>query len=269
MLCITPSFKPLTIMQVLRLHSKGPNVRRWQLFLIGQGLLHEQADGVFGSNTFQATVAFQKRHKLEPDGEAGNITIGVAMQLGFGVLSDTDDSRTGINWPAEPDFSPLVNTAARQQMFGKFRFVAAPINGNPENIRVLDNWASQHIRLAKLPAVGSVVPKQVEFHKLAVPQLENLWQAWQQAGLLQHVISWDGSYVPRFIRGSKTHLSNHAFGTAFDINCNFNRLGNIPARVGQKGCVRELVELANQHGFFWGGHFKRLDGMHFEVAKLL
>jgi hypothetical protein len=193
------------------------------------------------------------------------------MQLGFALLADTDDSHTGINWPAPPTFKPLVGTAARQQIFGKFRFVASPTASNPENIKVLDNWAGQHIRLAKLPAVGGVVPKQVEFHKLAVPQFENLWREWHQAGLLRHVISWDGSYVPRFIRGSKTQLSNHAFGTAFDINCNFNRLGTIPARMRQKGCVRELVELANQNGFFWGGHFggKRIDGMHFEVAKLL
>jgi D-alanyl-D-alanine carboxypeptidase len=29
--------------------------------------------------------------------------------------------------------------------------------------------------------------------------------------------------------------------------------------------VRELVEIAYQHGFYWGGHFSPLDGMHFEV----
>jgi hypothetical protein len=78
------------------------------------------------------------------------------------------------------------------------------------------------------------------------------------------VLTWDGSFVPRFIRGSRTTLSNHAFGTAFDINCGYNRLGTIPALLGNKGYVRELVELANEHGFYWGGHFAspRSDGMH-------
>ncbi len=65
-------------------------------------------------------------------------------------------------------------------------------------------------------------------------------------------------------------LSNHAYGTAFDINAAQNGLGVEPAAIGKRGCVRELVPLANRHGFFWGGHFsKRKDGMHFEVGKLL
>ena len=64
-------------------------------------------------------------------------------------------------------------------------------------------------------------------------------------------------------------LSNHAFGTAFDINVPFNPLGARPALIGKQGSVRELVPIANEHGFFWGGHFgKRPDGMHFEVAVL-
>ena len=48
--------------------------------------------------------------------------------------------------------------------------------------------------------------------------------------------------------------------------------------IGQIGCVRELVPIANECGFYWGGHFGkevngkmvgRLDGMHFEIAKII
>ena len=74
--------------------------------------------------------------------------------------------------------------------------------------------------------------------------------------------------MPRFVRGSRTILSNHSFGTAFDINVPWNLLGSVPALVGQKGSVRELVPIANQNGFYWGGHFPRKDGMHFSIAKL-
>ena len=64
-------------------------------------------------------------------------------------------------------------------------------------------------------------------------------------------------------------LSNHAWGTAFDINAALNPRGTVPVFRGQPGSVRELVPRANDLGFYWGGHFSRRDGMHFEVARVL
>jgi len=64
-------------------------------------------------------------------------------------------------------------------------------------------------------------------------------------------------------------ISNHAFGSAFDINVAYNPLGAEPVYPGQKGCVFDLVPLAHEHGFYWGGHFRnRRDGMHFEIAEI-
>ncbi|MDI4232113.1 M15 family metallopeptidase [Bradyrhizobium sp. Arg237L] len=45
-------------------------------------------------------------------------------------------------------------------------------------------------------------------------------------------------------------MSDHASGTAFDINEHFNKFGNTPALVGSQGSVRKLVPIANQHGFY-------------------
>ncbi len=108
----------------------------------------------------------------------------------------------------------------------------------------------------------------VTFHRAAGAQLQALWEAWEEEGLLDRISSWSGSFVARFVRGNTRSLSNHAFGSAFDINVPFNQLGHRPALVGKEGSVRELVPLAHQHGFYWGGHFTRLDGMHFEIAVL-
>jgi hypothetical protein len=64
-------------------------------------------------------------------------------------------------------------------------------------------------------------------------------------------------------------LSNHSFGSAFDINFIDNMLGAEPAICGQRGSVRELVSAANSLNIFWGGHFSHAkDGMHFEISKL-
>lgn len=179
------------------------------------------------------------------------------------------------NWiPPAPDFPALISTADRQRQFGAFKFAPAPQSGNPEAIRILDGWAEANIVRVVIPQLvgieGAPTDGSVRFHRAAAEQLQGLFQAWDDAGLLHLVETWGGSYVPRFIRGSRSVLSNHAFGTAFDINAAWNGLGAMPAKAGMHGSVRELVPLAGKFGFFWGGHYtKRRDGMHFEVAKLL
>ncbi len=45
-------------------------------------------------------------------------------------------------------------------------------------------------------------------------------------------------------------------------------VGTFPAVRGDKGSVRELVSIANAHGFYRGGHVSRRDGMHFDLARL-
>lgn len=124
--------------------------------------------------------------------------------------------------------------------------------------------------LEGIPVYNRRSSGRMRFHRKAAGQLEALWAAWGRAGLMGHVRTYEGSYVARFVRGRPGRLSSHAYGSAFDINQRWNRLGHLPAPAGAEGSVRELVDIANAHGFFWGGHFKgRPDGMHFEVAKLL
>jgi hypothetical protein len=171
------------------------------------------------------------------------------------------------------DLSPLVSTAERQRLFGAFTFVADPKPGNKENIRITNDWPEKNIIKVSIPVksvLGRNGPLEFEFHRLAADQLIAMWLEWEKEGLLDRILTFDGSFVPRFIRGSTRTLSNHAFGTAFDINAQFNPLGREPAAMGAKGCVRELVPIANRFGFAWGGHFnKRPDGMHFEVARII
>ena len=261
-------------MRTLKQGDRGTAVRQWQIFLIGQGFDPGIADGHFGARTANATRDFQGRHGLSMDGVAGNRTIGQAMVLGFGALADQSTARDGPNFPPPPEFPPLTGTRARQQVFGRFQFEHAPVPGNFENIRILGGWVEDNIVSVRIPALatlqGAPLTGEIRFHRKGAAQLQSLWEEWQERDLLDRLVTWDGSFVPRFIRGSTTVLSNHAFGTAFDVNASLNPLGAIPALVGQRGSVRELVDIANRHGFFWGGHFRsRLDGMHFEVASVL
>jgi hypothetical protein len=259
-------------MKPLRHKDQGPFVRKWQTFLLGQDLYFGKIDGDFGPKTLEATKLFQQRAGLNADGVVGNQTLGEALRLGFTLFEDPGDERLGPNWPGLPTFFPLVSTSERQTVFGKFRFKHVPLADNPENIQILDNWEAQNIQLIEIPQIASINngSPRVRFHKKGINQLKRLWQDWEDANLLPAVKTWHGAFVPRFVRGSRTQLSNHAFGTAFDINMRWNRLGATPALVGKEGCVRELVEIAHQNGFYWGGHFqKRADGMHFELASVM
>jgi hypothetical protein len=266
-------------MKILQKGERGKIVKDFQLFLIGQGFNPGNADGIFGEKTKRATMEFQKKHSLEADGIAGNRTIGVAMSLGFKILDDETKDYHGPNWPPKPNFPPLVGTSERQQKFGKFAYKPTGDGG----IIITDDWEEINIIKVEIPQLKKVRSKlkkrgdldlipadgRIRFHKKAAVQLVGLWNSWEKADLLDLVINYAGSFVPRFVRGSKSTLSNHAFGTAFDINAAWNMLGSIPVYCGEYGSVRELVPLANKFGFYWGGHFSRMDGMHFEVAKIL
>lgn len=81
-------------MKLLKIGSSGNEVKNWQLFLIGQKLLNDVADGKFGQKTFDSTIQFQKLNNLEPDGKVGNKTVGAAMLLGFPVLTEEEEGKS-------------------------------------------------------------------------------------------------------------------------------------------------------------------------------
>ncbi len=191
---------------------------------------------------------------------------GTAVQ----TIPDITKPRHDPSWPPAPPWPPLVNNADREAIFGSYRYVSAPEAGNPEAIRILGTWEHDNITFVPIPQMAKRgLGKGMQFHKLGAKQLQQMWADWEAAGLLDRILEFDGSFVPRFVRGSRTNLSNHSFGCAFDVNYAQNTLGAIPALAGDKGSVRELVPIANKNGFFWGGHYSgRKDGMHFELTRV-
>lgn len=241
---------------------KGEIVRKIQQTLILNGY-KIKADGDFGSATESAVMSFQTLNGLNGDGEVGPKTLSA---LG---LSLPETKMPIGNLPAKPDFSPLVSTSDRHRVFGAFKYRGS----GGGNIQILGDWAQKNIVKVHLPQIigKEIAPKDgnISFHRLGAEQLRAMFDEWEKEGLHKLILTWAGSYVPRFQRGSATALSNHAFGTAFDINAAWNGLGQPPARPGKTGSVCELIEIAHKYGFYWGGHFSRPDGMHFEIAKIL
>ncbi|WP_243359838.1 M15 family metallopeptidase [Fundidesulfovibrio terrae] len=269
---VPPGTAPV-VLRALRLGSEGEFVRAWQSFLCGSGFAPGEADGIFGDKTFAATVAFQQKNGLAADGVAGRQTLLKAVDQSFELLEEPAADTSGSNFPLRPNFPPLKGLAGRQAVFGAFSYVSEPTPGNPEAVRILGDWEAKTIVDVEIPqlraALGPGAPRTMRFHRLAAAQLQGVWADWEKNGLLDRILSYEGSFNARFIRHSQTTLSNHAFGTAFDLNAGSNPIGARPPLAGQKGSLRELVSLANAWGFYWGGHFQsRLDGMHFEVAFL-
>jgi hypothetical protein len=172
------------------------------------------------------------------------------------------------NWPPKPDQLTYLSQSEAQKIYGPIEYKP---KGSGDSIIITNNFERDNIITITIPQLAKIQhPRstQQRCHKLAARQIIALWQEWENLGLLSRIITFNGLYNPRFIRGSKTTLSNHAFGVAFDINTKYNGLYQTPPAVGEKGSLRELVPSALKWGFFWGGHYKnRKDGMHFELKN--
>jgi len=266
---IDPHSQPPTI----RLGDSGTWVATWQHILITDGLTLEPygADGDFGKLTEGCTKSWQREEGLRADGIVGPRTWQAANEEREAHSTVRARIFAPVDFPKHPDFAP-IRPADRNRRFGKLEYVSVPVPGNPEAIRITNHWDEKYIAFVDIPQLVGIpgAPKngRVAFHKKYADQLKALFQAWEDADLMKYVLSWAGSWAPRFIRGSRRTLSNHAYASAVDMNATWNPLGSAPKPDGEKGSVFRLVPLANKHGFYWGGHYStRPDGMHFEVAK--
>jgi hypothetical protein len=158
------------------------------------------------------------------------------------------------------------------------------VSGNA--IKLLNNFESKvvkvlvpqlvginDVRTQALQNAGAKFDGNVRFFKDAHAQLLAAFAEIEAAGFRSRLLSIGGTFNARLIKkknGGPTQTpSNHAFGTAIDLNPDFNPQGVTPLAVGKKGSLRELVAIFETHGFKWGGLFPTPDGMHFEVRKLL
>ena len=172
---------------------------------------------------------------------------------GLDIICDPDNEG-----PASPDWlQPLTRNEERMRRWGRFDYRPLPDGA----IAVAKDWGETNLVTAECPAFK----KSVCFHRSVAGDYQAFIHAVISAGRRDLLLTLDETQNFRFQHGSAVRLSSHAWGVSFDINAAHNGLGSTPAYRGQPGSVRELVPLANQHGWFWGGHFKhRREGMHFE-----
>lgn len=109
----------------------------------------------------------------------------------------------------------------------------------------------------------------IKFHRKAAGALKAaLDEIWEHYGRDQGKIDalgiskYAGAYNPRFIRGSSTKWSNHAYGAAIDLNAEDNGFGK-----GHGNIPQPVIDAFKRQGARWGGDYRgRTDPMHFEFC---
>jgi hypothetical protein len=105
-----------------------------------------------------------------------------------------------------------------------------------------------------------ILPKRIYCHKLLVNPLERTFNRLIDKGLHFEIKTFDGCYNPRYIRGSKTIPSRHAWGLAIDMNAAWNKLGQ-----SEPSWSEDFIEAWRDENWTFGGNWlARPDPMHFQ-----
>ena len=106
-----------------------------------------------------------------------------------------------------------------------------------------------------------VIPKKLYCNKDIITPLSKAFKNLIDRGFVSELKTFDGCFNIRKQRGAKSQ-SLHSWGVAIDVNAAWNGLGKKPTlSAGFVKCFKDA-------SFDWGGDWKRLDGMHFQLSSI-
>jgi len=76
-------------------------------------------------------------------------------------------------------------------------------------------------------------------------------------GLDNEILYTCGAYSPRFIANT-SRPSVHSYALAIDFNCHLRHVNSFSD---------EFVKVWEDHGFIWGGRWRKPDYMHFQFTQ--
>ena len=128
--------------------------------------------------------------------------------------------------------------------------------GHPDNPKNMVMWD-----VPKKLEIG-VIPKRLYVNAAMIGPLTVAFTNLIERGFIGELKTFDGCYCKRLMRGSEDKWSIHSWALAIDVNASWNALKAKPTlSAGFVQCFKDA-------GFDWGGNFKRLDGMHFQLQKI-
>ncbi len=237
--------------------SQGSYVTQLQQDLTKLGYNTYGIDGIFGENTYNAVIRFQKAQGIAVDGIVGIQTKG--------ALNNTWISKTPVSRSGTTDVSKYPKVSKHNGIYGQFRY--RDTTGG--RIEVDPNWVAENIVTITLPGLN----QRVRVHKHAA---DNFIQAFtyiksgtavvngKRVSLLNLIRTMDGTYVPRHVNwDSSRGLSNHSWGTAIDINASDHFRYVNPSRERNDPNLILWEQAFKPAGFSWGNSYA--DSMHYEL----
>lgn len=137
--------------------------------------------------------------------------------------------------------------------------------GQPRQQYGVDCQSVTNPNLRSLLETRQVGPIRVTMIKPALDSLERIMRRLQaEEPDIYAAIGTAGAMCVRLIRGSRSSISNHSWGTAIDLKLE-GRLDGFGDGSTQFGLLL-VAELFNEEGWYWGATYSREDSMHFEVG---
>ena len=144
--------------------------------------------------------------------------------------------------------------------------VMMEVLGPPRNSYSTDCQPVTNPRLKALMETRQVGPIRVTMIRPALDSLQRIMDRLKESDPDIHAkVGTAGAICARFIRGSRTSVSNHSWGTAIDLTLE----GQLDpfADGGTQFGLLILAEYFNDEGWYWGATYGREDSMHFEVGE--
>jgi hypothetical protein len=222
----------------LKKGSSGSEVEALQTRLRELGYYGGNIDGQFGPITERGVLFFQKAQGLKEDGIVGQKT-WASLEL---KEIPQDSSRA----PKRPR-----NYSEVKSIFGD------PLSSG---------WSKANLAFCEVAPTLKAFPIKKDSsargfycHKLLVSVFQKVFEEIVLSGLTDEIKTFEGCFNIRKIRGSSTNMSLHSWAIAIDLNYKGNELGNAKPEMDPR-----VIAVFEKYGFYWGGKFKRRDGMHFE-----
>ena len=161
--------------------------------------------------------------------------------------------------PIPAGINPSLNGTRNSQMLAFLGKPGSRLNQNCGNI-------TDNPRLLARMKTASVGPFRVTGFDIAVDSLKEVMDdvKTDQPDVFR-ALGTAGMLCVRLVRGSRTAISNHSWGTAVDLKLNdvLDRRGNDRVQTG----LALIAPVFNRHGWFWGAGFRTEDAMHFEISR--